>query len=136
MDASRWHPDRKTLTEFAEAGLFVLGMLASPLAYLRGRPGLALTFWLAAVLIRLVGLVRPNWLGPVFVGSSLITWPIGWAISRLTLALIYLGAFAPLALLFRLIGRDALNRKADPALISYYESYQPDRGPERYLRPF
>ena len=131
-----WQPDRKTLVEFSEAGLFILGMVASPLAYYRGRPGLAIAFWVAAVLIRGVGLVRPGWLKPIFLGLTLATWPIGPVISRVALALIYFVAFTPLALLFRLIGRDALHRSADPALPTYWEPYRPNRGLERYLRPF
>ena len=131
-----WNPARKTLAEFAEAGLFVLGMVAAPLALLRGRPYLAVAFWGAAVLIRGVGLVRPGWLRPVYLGLVLATWPIGQVVSRVTLALLYLVAFVPLALVFRLIGRDALRRAAEPALPTYWEPYQPNRGLERYLRPF
>ena len=32
----QWKPDRKALGEFAEAGMFALGMVAAPLAYFRG----------------------------------------------------------------------------------------------------
>ena len=131
-----WTPDRKALAEFSEAGMFALGMVAAPLAYFRGRPGLAVAFWCLAVLGRLVGLVRPDWLRPVFLGLTLATWPLGWVISRVALGMLYFLIFTPIALTFRLIGRDALRRKTDPSAKSYWEPYRPNRGLDRYLRPF
>lgn len=131
-----WTPDRRILSEFSEAGMFALGMVAAPLAYFRGHPSLAAGFWLAAVALRLVGLVRPAWIRPVFLGLTLATWPIGWVVSKLALALLYFGVFTPIALAFRLAGRDALARQADPSAKTYWEPYRPNRGLERYLRPF
>ncbi len=131
-----WNPDRKTLAEFSEVGLFAIGMVAAPLAYFRGHPWLAGALWVVAVALRLAGLVRPIWLKPVFVGLTAATWPIGWVVSTVALALVYYGLFTPIALFFRLTGRDALKRKLDPAAPTYWEPYNPDRGLERYLRPF
>jgi len=131
-----WSPDRKTLAEFAEAGMFVLGMVAAPLAYLKGQPRVAVAFWLAAMTLRILGLIRPDWLRPIFLGLTLATWPIGWVVGWVALAVLYFAIFTPIALLFRLIGRDALKRKFDPKAESYWEPYQPNRGIDRYLRPF
>jgi hypothetical protein len=131
-----WKPDRKTLGEFAEAGMFALGMVAAPLAYFKGQPRVAVAFWLLAVILRLVGLARPSWLKPVFVGLTLATWPIGWIVSRVALGVLYFAVFTPIALFFRLIGRDALRRSFDPKAKTYWEPYRPNRGLERYLRPF
>jgi hypothetical protein len=131
-----WMPDRKALGEFAEAGMFALGMVAAPLAYFRGQPRLAATFWVAAVVLRIVGLARPAWLKPIFLGLTLATWPIGWVVSRVALGLLYFAVFTPIALIFRLIGRDSLKKTLDPKAKTYWESYRPNRGLERYLRPF
>jgi Saxitoxin biosynthesis operon protein SxtJ len=131
-----WTPDRKTLGEFAEAGMFALGMLAAPLAYFRGHSWLAATFWASAVAMRLLGLIRPDWLKPVFLGLTLATWPIGWVVSRVALGLLYFLVFTPIALIFHLVGRDALQRSADRNAKTYWEPYRPNRGLERYLRPF
>jgi Saxitoxin biosynthesis operon protein SxtJ len=131
-----WSPDRKTLGEFSEAGMFALGMVAAPLAYFRGHSWLAAMFWVLGVVLRLVGLVRPGWLKPVFLGLTLATWPIGWVVSRVALGVLYFLVFTPIALVFRLIGRDDLQRAADRDSKSYWEPYRPNRGLERYLRPF
>lgn len=131
-----WKPDRKTLVEFSEAGMFFLGMVAAPLAYFRGQPRVAVAFWVLAILGRVVGLIRPDWLKPVFLGLTLATWPIGWVVSRLALGFLYFLIFTPIALIFRLIGRDALQRSADTEVKTYWEPYRPHRELERYLRPF
>ncbi|WP_435010665.1 SxtJ family membrane protein [Tundrisphaera lichenicola] len=131
-----WNPDRKTLAEFSEAGMFALGMVAAPLAYFRGQPRFAVAFWCLAVIGRLIGLVRPSWLKPVFLGLTLATWPIGWVVSRVALGLLFLLVFTPMALVFRWTGRDALNRSIDREATSYWEPYRPNRGLDRYLRPF
>ncbi len=131
-----WRPDRKTLAEFSEFGMFFLGMVAAPLAYFRGHATLAALFWVAAVLGRLVGLVRPAWLRPVFLGLTLATWPIGWVVSNLALGLLYYAVITPIGLAIRLAGRDLLARKLDRAAETYWEPYNPDRGMDRYLRQF
>ena len=136
MTPINWKPDRKILREFSEAGLFFLGMVACPLAYFKGHSQTAAAFWISAVVVRLVGLVRVEWLKPLFIGLTLLTWPIGWVVSKLALALLYYLLFTPIALLFRLIGRDALQRQFDDKATSYWEPYQPNRGLDRYLRPF
>jgi hypothetical protein len=131
-----WRPDRKTLAAFSEVGLFVLGMVLAPLALWRGNTTAAAVLWSLAVALRLVGLVRPSWLRPVFVGLSLATWPIGWVVSHVFLALTYFLVITPIALVFRLVGRDALDRRFDRRRSSYWEPYNPDRGLGRYLQQY
>ena len=131
-----WRPARKTLDQFSQWGMFFLGMVACPLAIDRGHPRAALMLWSAAAGLRVLGLARPDWLRPVYVGLMLVTWPIGVVVSYVTLAMIYFLVFTPVALLFWLIGRDPLTRKFDRAAKSYWERYQPNRGLARYLRQF
>jgi hypothetical protein len=134
--AINWKPDKKVLAEFSDFGMFFLGMVAAPWAYFRGHPLLAAAFWVLAVTGRLVGVWRPEWLKPVFVGLSLVAFPIGLIVSHLALVLLYYGVFTPVALVFRLIGRDPLSRTFDRQAESYWEPYNPDQGMERYLRQF
>ncbi len=136
MISINWRPDRRALVEFSELSMFFLGMVASPLAYLRGRPALAGAFWVAAVAIRLAGLWRPLRLRPVFLGLTLATWPIGWLVSHATLALLYHGVVTPIGLVLRLTGRDPLARRFDRTASTYWETYNPDRGMKQYLKQF
>lgn len=131
-----WRPDRKTLAAFSEFAMFFLGMVASPLAYFRGRPTLAGACWAAAVAARLIGAWRPSWLSRVFVGLSLLTWPVGWVVSSATLVLLYYGVVTPIALAMRLAGRDPLSRRFDREAATYWEPYPAERRPDRYLQQF
>ncbi|SIO31061.1 hypothetical protein SAMN05444166_3685 [Singulisphaera sp. GP187] len=131
-----WRPEPKTLAQFSEISLFFLGMVAAPLASLRGQPTLAATFWVAAVACRIVGAWRPTALKPVYLGLTLATWPIGWVVSHLALAVVYYGVITPIALVFRLLGRDPLTRRFDRDATTYWEPYDPDRGTDQYLRQF
>lgn len=129
-------PSAAILAEFSEFGMFFLGMLAAPLALWRGHPALAGGLWLAAVALRLTGWFAPTRLAGVYRAAMAVSAPIGMVVSRIALALVYYLVFTPVALVFKLIGRDALARRFDRNAKTYWEPYQPDRGPERYLRQF
>lgn len=131
-----WNPDRKTLSDFSEFWLFFVGMVASPLALLRGHPNWAATFWVLAVAVRGLGWWRPAWVKPVFLGLTLATWPIGWVVSHLVLAFVYYLVVTPVGLALRIAGKDPLRRAFDRRATTYWEPYNPDQGPDRYLRQF
>jgi Saxitoxin biosynthesis operon protein SxtJ len=131
-----WYPNRKTLAEFSEFWLFFVGMVASPLALLRGHPTWAAVLWVLAVAVRLLGWLRPAWVKPIFLGLTLATWPIGWVVSHLALAIVYYLVITPIGLAMRIAGRDPLRRAFEPKAITYWEAYKPDQGPDRYLKQF
>ncbi len=116
--------------------MFFLGMVFAPWAAYRGHMTLAVVLWCLAVVGRLVGAVRPQWMKPVFIGMTIVALPIGWVVSHAAMALIYYGVFTPVALFFRLIGRDALQRQFDRAATTYWEEHNPNHGMKRYLRQF
>jgi hypothetical protein len=131
-----WQPDRKTLAEFSEFGMFFLGMVAAPLAYFRGHVALAATFWALAVVGRVLGFVKPAWLRPAYIGLTVVTYPIGWVVSYVLMVAVYFLVFVPIAVVFRILGRDPLSRALDRQAKTYWMAYNPDRGMERYLRQF
>jgi hypothetical protein len=136
MQSINFRPSDHTLREFADFGSFILGLVAAPWLLYGGHTTAAVVLWAVAVVLRLAGWLDPKRLKWPFVVLSLITWPIGLVVSFVALAVIYFLVFTPLALFFRLIGRDALKRRRDPHAASYWEAYNPDHGRERYLRPF
>src|SRR5207253_3011173 len=94
--------------------------------------------WIAlgvALVVGLPGLVYPPAIRPVFLGAIALTQPIGHAISTALLGLIYYGLITPLALLFRIAGRDPLARRG-PALASYWEPNSEPSDVRRYLRQY
>ena len=84
-----WQPDKKMLGEFSQAGMFFIGLLPWPLALFRGHVGRGLGVWVVAVVLRVIGLTRPEWLRWPFIGLSVVAWPIGWVVSHLALGIIY-----------------------------------------------
>ena len=63
-----------------------------------------------------------------------IAWPIGMVVATVLLAVIYYGLFTPVALIFRLTGRDKLERKLLPEATSYWKVRETPRTPASYLR--
>ena len=63
-----------------------------------------------ALTVGLAGLTRPEWMRSIYVGWMVLAFPIGWTVSQVMLALMFFGLFTPIGLVFRLIGRDPLQR--------------------------
>ena len=94
--------------------------------------------WLggAAVMVAACGWFRPRLYKPVFVGWMVLAFPVAWAWSVAILGLLFFGLMTPIALAFRLIGRDPLRRRLEPDAPSYWIEKSHDASPERYLRQY
>ncbi len=75
---------------------------------------------IAGVALGLVGLISPGLLKPVFVGLVFLTFPLGLIVGELIMLTIYFGLFLPMALMFRMIGRDALQRHTSTDAVSFW----------------
>jgi hypothetical protein len=82
----------------------------------------------------LFGLLAPRLLKPVFVGLSMLTIPIGLVVGELILGLIYFGLFLPMAIVFRIAGRDALQRQAPKEVSSFWQKRVQPSSVRRYYR--
>ena len=115
-------PDVRLLRQFGglSASICAGTALWQAVAYHRTLPAILLS--VAAVALALLALLRPNWLRVVFVASIVATFPIGWMISNMVLFLLYFGLITPLAIVFRLSGRDLLKlrtpRECEPTFWS------------------
>ena len=67
---------------------------------------------------------------------TLITFPIGWLVSQALLAIVYFGLFTPVAVVFRLVGRDVLGRKRQSEKTTYWQPYPPVTDLLRYFQQF
>lgn len=152
-----WNPTDRQLRQFGTIGLFALPTLGwmftsetrlgrwavdrmlggnDPFVWDWGNPAVVGVLAAIGFAMAIAAWFKPQTLKPVFVGACLIGLPIGMVMSQLILMVIYFGVFTPVALLFRLIGRDALERRFAPATVSYW---QPKRQPKRardYYRQF
>lgn len=114
------NPSRKQLRQFG-----LLSLLSLPLAAWLWTGLSVFAAWALAVgfCLALIGQFAPRILRPVFIGLILITAPIGIVVTEVILLLAFFGLFLPLSLLFRLLGRDALQRHQWPhrgAIRSYW----------------
>jgi hypothetical protein len=140
-----WDPPRKMLRSFGFIGVFAFGGLAA-LAWMRWLlfsklPAGAVgpTAWTMAglgVYCGVMALAAPGLLRPLYLLLSIVGYPIGLVVSLVVMAVLYFLVITPIALVFKAMGRDAMNRKFDPALPSYWIRRRPPASVKRYYRQF
>ena len=140
-----WKPDAHTLRQFgwiAFVGFSFLAALAwwERLIFSFGlgeaRPLVAGTFAALAIVSAGFSLVAPRANLPIYLGLTILSYPIGFVLSYVIMGLLFFGMLTPVGLFFRLRGYDPLNRKFDPEAKSYWTDPRPRRGRESYFRQF
>src|SRR5262245_52106089 len=104
----QFNPSEKTLRQFSSLLLIVFGAIAVVEIELRHRPQLGLIYAAIAVSLGPLGLLQPRFVRPIWVAWSVIAFPIGWLLSTVFLAVLFYAVFTPVAILFRLAGRNVL----------------------------
>jgi hypothetical protein len=123
----------RVLRQFAGLWLLLFGTLAV-LQWLDGATTGATALAIVAAAVALPGLISPQSIAIVFHVAMAVAMPIGWVVSHALLALTYFAVFAPVAIVFRMFGRDALTRKRRPATTTYWTAKERPSDPDRYLR--
>src|SRR5437870_5805392 len=113
-------PSSRVLRQFAGAWLVFFLAWAAHQGLARGRPQLGLGLAVMAVAVGALGLIRPAAVRRIFVGWMVLAFPVGWLISQITLLVMFYGLLTPIALFFRVTGRDPLCRKPAPGASSYW----------------
>jgi hypothetical protein len=130
--AINWSPSARQLRHFG----CLLALLAA-VAGLTFRPGLfALGLELAGAVLLSVGLIWPRSLYACYLLVVTVTLPIGWLLSHALLGLVYYGMITPLAVLFRLVGRDALQRSVPTRAETYWQPRAQTVEASAYRHPF
>ena len=140
-----FNPDTKTLRSFGfialggfgllglaaytETWMFAFGLRAARVPLAAGLGGLG-------ALSALLSVVAPRANRPIFVGLSVLAFPIGWVISHALFGLIYFAVVTPIAIVFRLVRRDELGLRGDTPSRSYWSPARADREPDRYFKQF
>jgi hypothetical protein len=128
-------PSARILRQFSGAWIVVFGLLAATQQWRHHHPQNA-QFLAVVAAIGIAGLVRPPLMRWVFVGASIAAFPIGWIVTQLILGILFYLVLTPLALFFRIKGRDALKLRRPPAESTMWEPKEPSTDPARYLRQF
>jgi hypothetical protein len=130
------NPSPRQIRQFSLLSATFCLILAARLYW---RSGSALGVWCLATFAAGLGLAGYSWprgLRFLYAGIMAAVFPLGWVMSQAILAVIYFGMITPLALVFRLAGRDALQRRFDPAAVTYWQPRSGTRNPRDYLRQF
>jgi hypothetical protein len=127
-------PSEKVLRQFA--GLFLLFFLAlgGRRAWHGQADGWAVGLAVLALGVGLLGLVRPSAVRFIYTGWMVVAFPIGWTVSRIALALVFYVVLAPVALVFRAVGRDELRLRRPDGRASYWRPKPSPESVREYFR--
>jgi hypothetical protein len=131
-DISFRPPDRM-LRQYAGLWTVFFSAMAVWQGYLRGDETLGWVFAALAVTVGPLGVLWPQAVRWLYVAWMVLAFPIGWTISNVILALMFFLVFTPVALVFRLRGRDALGLKPKPGAATYWVDKPVITDPRRYL---
>ena len=134
-------PTNSQLRQFGFIAFFALPLIGW---FLTGRPTPATwtplhsqrigIFALIGVVSGIAAWLRPSLLRWMFVAVSVVTFPVGFVLGEIIMMAIFAVAFIPLAFVFRLIGRDALQRKIDPNAATYWQARDTTKSAKSYYR--
>ena len=138
-------PDRKTLRQFGVIAFVGFGLLAV-LAYYEK---LIFAFGLGTARLTVVGilmgigtlallfsLVLPKANRWLYVALSILAFPIGLVLSYVIMGTLYFLIIGPIAISFRLFGRDSMRRRYDEDAASYWTKASPPRDKESYFHQY
>jgi Saxitoxin biosynthesis operon protein SxtJ len=141
-----WRPDRRELATFGLICSVAFGVVGTWIAYRHSVFGISLAppaaqlvsraLWALAAACFAGSRLAPQMLRPLYVALTAGTLPIGFVLSHLTMAAVFYGVVTPIALVFRLMGRDALQRRFEPGRSTYWEPRRQAQDKTRYFRQF
>jgi hypothetical protein len=105
--------DNRMLRQFAVLCVVVFSTLFV-ISWYRNQGAPRAAAWVGLILALLVGVpgyFHVGWIRPVFWAATAVTRPIGHVMGKVALAIVFFGLVTPLGWLFRLIGRDPLDRR-------------------------
>ena len=131
-----WKPNDRQLRQFAIAFLVFAGVAGGVLWWRIGLGWPSKALWIAGPIVAAIGLAFPRAIKPLYLGLTVVAFPIGFVLGYILLGLTYYLVVTPVGLAFRLLGRDPMRRKLDPEASTYWLERRRPEGPGRYFRQF
>jgi hypothetical protein len=128
-------PAPSKLRVFGAAALVFFGLLGWWL-HAKGHANWALACWIAAGVSGAAALAFPRVNLPLYLALTVVAFPLGIVLSYLVLGLMWYVVITLVALGFRLLGKDPLQRRFDRAAPTYWQAYSGNTDRERYFRQF
>ena len=129
-------PAARTLRQFAGLCILFFGGSAIWQYVVHSRAELSIWLGVLALTLGSIGLLFPRVLKPVFVTWMMVTFPIGWLVSRVLLMFLFWGVMTPVALAWRAVGRDTLQLRRKPGATTYWTAKERPVSIESYFRQY
>jgi hypothetical protein len=114
---------------FREAAMFRFGLGEARVPVAGALAGIG-------VLSAIFSLLYPKANLPIYVGLSVVFFPLGFVFSYVLLGLLFVIVIGPVSVLVRLFVRDPMNRGYDSAARSYWTAAEKHRAKDSYFRQF
>jgi Saxitoxin biosynthesis operon protein SxtJ len=141
-----WRPSEQDLKRFGNACVVVFAALGVWVWWRQSVFGFSVgpqfardaagCLWSLAAVCGVLRWVAPRWLRPLYVGLIAAGLPIGFVVSHLAMAAVFLAVVTPTAIVFRALGRDALERNLERDATTYWRRRRPVVDTARYYRQF
>lgn len=129
-------PDTKTLRQFAWGWLIFFGALAIVKFAVQHRQTPAMWLGITAIVGIALYLIVPVVFRWIFVVWMVLAYPIGWVVSQIALALMFYCIITPVALIFRMTGRDRLRRFKPANVTTYWIKKEMPTDVRRYFKQY
>ena len=129
-------PSPRALRQFAGAWLVFFLAFGAHQYLVRQHLRLGMILMALAVIVGVLGLVKPSAVRWLFVGWMIAAFPVGWMVSLAMLLIMFYGLITPIACLFRLCGRDLLGRHPAPETTSFWFPKQMPQDVRSYFRQY
>lgn len=129
-------PSTRMLRQFSVLWIVCFLSMAAWQGLVRDRAMLGVVLAVVAMMIGPLGLIKPSFIRPIFVGWMIVAFPIGWLVSHVMLGVLYYGLFTPLAMFFRILRRDPLMLRRPAEAKSYWSVKPAPRDVRSYFRQF
>jgi len=140
-----FNPDTKTLRQFGVIAFVGFGILAA-LAYYEklifsfglgeARMPVVATFAALGAIAVLFSLVAPKANRILYVGLTLLAFPIGFVLSYVIMGTLFFLVIGPIAVVMRLLRRDPMHRGYDANAPTYWSAAHPPRDKESYFHQY
>lgn len=141
-----WKPSARMLRTFGLIGLVAFGVVAGivewkhkVIVFSIAESAVPMTRNILLGLAAYCGVfaaILPKALLPIYLVMTVVAYPIGLVVSYVVMLIMYFLVITPIGLVMRLVGRDPMNRKFDPAASTYWIKRTPPADVKRYYRQF